>query len=61
MGKSILYYCEVCHDPEVANVNLSSIEHHCKYRNPERHKTEILQRLPDKSTTTDPISSEYKE
>lgn len=43
----IMYYCEICHpefanDPAVANINLSSIEHHCKYKDPDRHKAEIL-------------------
>jgi hypothetical protein len=46
----IMYYCEICrqefaNDPAVANINLSSIEHHCKYKDPERHKAEILARL----------------
>lgn len=40
-----LYYCELC-DPEVANVNLSSIEHHCRYK--EGHKAEILRRLSER-------------
>jgi hypothetical protein len=27
------------------NIDLSSIEHHCKYGDPDRHKIEILARL----------------
>jgi hypothetical protein len=46
-GRHIMYYCEICHpefanDSAVANINLSSIEHHCKYKDPDRHKAEIL-------------------
>jgi hypothetical protein len=46
-GRHIMYYCEVCHpefanDSAVANINLSCIEHHCKYKDPDRHKAEIF-------------------
>jgi hypothetical protein len=34
------YYCKL--HPEIENMNLESIEHHCKYRDPELHKSEIL-------------------
>lgn len=45
-----MYYCDICHpefanDSVVANTTLSSIEHHCKYKDPERHEQEILTRL----------------
>lgn len=50
VGNQIMYYCEICrpefaNDSAVANINLSSIEHHCKYKDPERHRAEILARL----------------
>ncbi|MGA9154976.1 MAG: hypothetical protein WBZ36_30705 [Candidatus Nitrosopolaris sp.] len=46
-GRHIIYYCEICrpefaNDSAVANINLGCIEHHCKYREPDRHKAEIL-------------------
>jgi len=49
-GRHIMYYCEICHpefanDPAVANINLSCIEHHCKYKDPDRHKAEIFSRI----------------
>lgn len=49
-GKSSLYYCEIC-SPEHANyqvvgsIYLDSVEHHCRYKDPDRHKAEILNRL----------------
>ena len=33
----------------VKNVNLESIEHHCKYKDPDYHKSEILKLLSTKS------------
>ena len=35
--------------PEVKNVNLESVEHHCKYKDPDYHKSEILKLLSTKS------------
>ena len=46
-GKYVLYYCEIC-QPEFGSgtsIHLSSIEHHCKYKDPDKHKIEILSRL----------------
>jgi hypothetical protein len=48
--QTILYYCEICrpefaNDPAVANIALSAIEHHCLYRDPKKHKAEILARI----------------
>lgn len=45
-----IYYCELCqpehvNDSKVTSIHLSVLEHHCKYRDPERHKAEILARL----------------
>jgi hypothetical protein len=37
-----LYYCKL--HPDVENIYLQSIEHHCKFSNPEFHKLEV-QRL----------------
>src|ERR671936_1866332 len=34
------YYCKL--HPDIENVYLETIEHHCKYSNPEVHKLEIL-------------------
>jgi hypothetical protein len=33
----------------VENINLESIERHCKYKEPDKHKAEILKRLLDKN------------
>ena len=41
-SKSLLFYYR-CKDIE--NVYLETIEHHCKYSNPEVHKLEILKKL----------------
>jgi hypothetical protein len=35
-----IYYCKL--HPNIWNINLESIEHHCKYKEPGEHKTEIL-------------------
>jgi hypothetical protein len=37
------YYCKL--HPDIENVYLETIEHHCKYSNPEAHKLEILKKL----------------
>lgn len=39
----ILYLCKL--HPKVKSVHLSTIEHHCKYNDPELHKAEILRLL----------------
>jgi hypothetical protein len=39
--KRRMYYCKL-HPKESENVHLESIEHHCKYNEPEVHKLEIL-------------------
>ena len=49
-GRNILYYCEICqpefaNDSVVASIHLSSIEHHIKFKDPDRHRAEILARL----------------
>ena len=36
-----LYYCKL--HPHIVNVSLESIEHHCKYDEPELHKLKILE------------------
>jgi len=43
------YCCEICR-PKFVSIHLSSIEHHCKYRQPERHKAEILSKSQSSST-----------
>ena len=52
-----MYYCEICHpefanDSVVSNINLSSIEHHCKYKDPELHKSEIVRLTSTTATAT---------
>jgi hypothetical protein len=42
-----LYFCGL--HPEVKNVYLDSIEQHCKYKDPDYHKSEILKLLSTKS------------
>jgi hypothetical protein len=37
------YYCKV--HPKVENIHLQSIEHHCKYKEPEKHKSKVLEFL----------------
>ena len=39
-GRYIWYYCKL--HPDFKNISLSSIEHHCRYHEPDRHKAEIL-------------------
>jgi hypothetical protein len=36
-----MYYCKL-HPKESENVNLESVEHHCKYKDPELHENEII-------------------
>jgi hypothetical protein len=43
-----LYFCRL--HPEVKNVNLDPIEHHCKYKDPDYHKSEILNLLSTRSS-----------
>jgi len=45
VGIYTMYYCELCHHPRFENIHLSSIEHHCKYKDPDRHRLEILVRM----------------
>lgn len=42
-GSHIWYYCKL--HPKVVNVNLNSIEHHCKYSDNIQHKAAILRLL----------------
>ena len=44
--KGIIWYsCKV--HPHIESVNLGSIEHHCKYHEPELHKARILEFLQE--------------
>jgi hypothetical protein len=45
-GKYILYSCAL--HPKTENVNLESIEHHCKYDNADTHRAEIISRMTPK-------------
>ena len=42
-GKHILYFCSL--HPNIENINLESIEHHCRYDNAAAHKEEIISRV----------------
>ena len=37
------YYCKL--HPNIENVYLESIEHHCKYKEPDKHMAAILRKL----------------
>jgi hypothetical protein len=41
----LFYYCKL--HPDVENISLETIEHHCKYFNAEFHKSEILRLLKE--------------
>jgi hypothetical protein len=36
-------YCKIC--PEVENIHLNSIEDHIRLKDPQRHKTRLLEQL----------------
>ena len=38
------YYCKL-HRKESENIHLESVEHHCKYKDPDVHKKEIIYKL----------------
>ena len=40
------YYCKL--HPDIENVYLETIEHHCKYSNPEVHRLKILKKVTQK-------------
>jgi hypothetical protein len=40
------YYCKL--HPDIENIYLKTIEHHCKYKEPRAHKSEILRLLSTK-------------
>jgi transcriptional regulator with XRE-family HTH domain len=42
-GDYTMYYCKI--HPKIKNANLGSIEHHCRFSNPDQHKTEMLRVL----------------
>ena len=44
--KISLYYCKL--HPNIQNANLETIEHHCKYKDPNLHKSETLKLLSSK-------------
>ena len=37
------YYCKI--HPKVENIHIGTIEHHCKYKEPELHKSKVLEYL----------------
>jgi hypothetical protein len=39
-GDHIIYYCKI--HRKVENANLESIEHHCRFTDPDHHKAEIM-------------------
>jgi hypothetical protein len=46
--KQGLYYCKL-HSEEAKSIHLEVIEQHCKYKEPDVHKSEILKLLSTKS------------
>jgi len=51
MDKKGQFYCCILH-PKIQSVYLESIEHHCKYKEPDLHRQEILSKLLFKSKST---------
>jgi hypothetical protein len=45
--KANLYFCKL--HPEFKNIHLETIEHHCKYQEPDNHKSEITKLLQSPS------------
>ena len=43
------YYCKL--HPSIENTYLETIEHHCKYKEPDKHKAEILRLMRGRSST----------
>lgn len=43
------YYCKL--HPDIQNAYLETIEHHCKYKEPDKHKAEILRLMRCRSST----------
>ena len=41
--KPFFYYCKIC--PKIENFHLKSIEHHIKFKDPERHKAKLLEMI----------------
>jgi hypothetical protein len=41
-GSGTFYYCKI--HPNIEYINLESVEHHCKYKDPTLHKSEILKK-----------------
>jgi hypothetical protein len=48
-NEQVCYYCKI--HPEVWNIYIESIEHHCKYKEPDKHKAEILRLLKSATDT----------
>jgi hypothetical protein len=40
-------------DPDVVNIYLESIEHHIRYKDPERHKAKLLEMIGEKHMNKD--------
>jgi len=43
--KPYFHYCKIC--PKVENLHLESIEHHIKFKDPERHKAKLLEMMQE--------------
>jgi hypothetical protein len=43
-GKYLMYCCEVCR-PVFENINISSLEQHCRFYNTDQHESEIISRV----------------
>ena len=49
--KPFFYYCK--EDPKVENINLISIENHIRLKDPEKHKTKLLEFLEKEKENND--------
>jgi hypothetical protein len=54
--KGELYRCNV--HPKEQNIYLETIEHHCKYKDPELHKSEIVRLTSTNATTAEAAAAE---
>jgi hypothetical protein len=41
--KPFFHYCKIC--PKVEFISLKSLEHHIKFKDPERHKAKLLEKM----------------
>jgi len=46
--KPFFHYCKIC--PKIEFLSLESIEHHIKFKDPERHKAKLLEIIQEDQT-----------